>query len=103
MESSPSTESGKSAIMTNNIVATIHSAGAPSPFLRAAYAIHGDLGKIQNETPAAVGSKSRNTPKSFVPILKRQDSQLVALVSRPNSCLRCALRTVRGRAAYERS
>jgi len=64
--------------MANKIVAIFHSTAAPSLFLHAACAIHGDLGMIQNEAPAT-GSKSRNTPEIMVPILKRQASQLVAL------------------------
>jgi len=64
--------------LANKIVATIHSTAGPSPFLHAAHAIHGDQGMMQNRAPVAPVSNSRNTP-SHCPILKRQDSQVVAL------------------------
>jgi len=45
----------------NKIVATNHSTAAPSLFLHAAYAIHGDLGMTQNE---ASGFKKQKRPRN---------------------------------------
>jgi arabinose-5-phosphate isomerase len=80
---------GKSAIIANKIVATLNSTGTPSLFMHAADAIHGDLGMIQKGDIVICLSKSGNTPeiKVLVPLLKRRDLKLVALVSNANSYL----------------
>jgi arabinose-5-phosphate isomerase len=80
---------GKSAIIANKIVATLNSTGTPALFMHAADAIHGDLGMILEQDIVICISKSGNTPeiKVLVPLLKRRGSQLVALVSNPDSYL----------------
>lgn len=80
---------GKSAIIANKIVATLNSTGTPALFMHAADAIHGDLGMVQEHDVVICISKSGNTPeiKVLVPLLKKLDSVLVALVSNVNSYL----------------
>jgi len=80
---------GKSAIIANKIVATLNSTGTPALFMHAADAIHGDLGMVQKDDIAICISKSGNTPevKVLVPLLKRRNVKLVALVSNVNSYL----------------
>lgn len=80
---------GKSAIIANKIVATLNSTGTPAMFMHAADAIHGDLGMIQSGDIVICLSKSGNTPeiKVLVPLLKRREVKLVALVSNTQSYL----------------
>ncbi len=80
---------GKSAIIANKIVATLKSTGTPALFMHAADAIHGDLGMVQKDDIAICISKSGNTPevKVLVPLLKRRNVKLVALVSNVDSYL----------------
>lgn len=80
---------GKSAIIANKIVATLNSTGTPALFMHAADAIHGDLGMVQKDDIAICISKSGNTPevKVLVPLLKRRNVKLVALVSNVDSYL----------------
>jgi arabinose-5-phosphate isomerase len=80
---------GKSAIIAQKIVATMNSTGQPAVFMHAADAIHGDLGMIQSNDLVMVISKSGDTPeiKVLVPLLKRLDNQLIALVSNLESYL----------------
>jgi D-arabinose 5-phosphate isomerase GutQ len=47
----------KNAIMANKIVVTVHPTATPSLFLHAAYTIHGDLGRVQNECTVSATSK----------------------------------------------
>ncbi|WP_161888927.1 KpsF/GutQ family sugar-phosphate isomerase [Pontibacter russatus] len=84
---------GKSANIAQKIVATLNSTGTPALFMHAADAIHGDLGMIQQDDFVICISKSGNTPeiKVLVPLLKRKDSKLAALVSSTDSYLaKCA-------------
>lgn len=80
---------GKSAIIANKIVATLNSTGTPAVYMHAADAIHGDLGTITKSDLVICISKSGNTPeiKVLVPLLKRINIPLVALVSDTNSFL----------------
>lgn len=80
---------GKSAIISNKIVATLNSTGTPALFMHAADAIHGDLGMVQEEDIVLCISKSGNTPeiKVLVPLLKKMGAVLVAMVSNTNSYL----------------
>ncbi len=80
---------GKSAIIANKIVATLNSTGTPALFMHAADAIHGDLGMVQRDDIVICISKSGNTPeiKVLVPLLKRTEAKLVALVSNVDSYL----------------
>ena len=80
---------GKSAIIAQKMVATFNSTGTPSLFMHAADAIHGDLGMVQKHDVVICLSKSGNTPeiKVLVPLLKRLNIKLAALVSNTNSYL----------------
>ena len=80
---------GKSANIANKMVATFNSTGTPSIFMHAADAIHGDLGIIQKDDVVICLSKSGNTSeiKVLVPLIKRFDNQLVAIVSNQSSFL----------------
>lgn len=80
---------GKSAIIAQKIVATFNSTGTPAIFMHAADAIHGDLGIIQEEDAVLCISKSGNTPeiKVLVPLLKRGNNQLIAMVGELSSFL----------------
>lgn len=80
---------GKSAIIAQKIVATLNSTGTPSVFMHAADAIHGDLGIIQPGDLVICISKSGNTPeiKVLVPLIKRKNVKLAALVSNTASFL----------------
>ena len=80
---------GKSALIGQKIVATMNSTGTPSLFMHAADAIHGDLGMIQDNDVVLIISKSGNTAeiKVLLPLLKRTDVKLIALVSARDSYL----------------
>lgn len=80
---------GKSAIVSNKIVATFNSTGTPSLFMHAADAIHGDLGMIKKEDFVICVSQSGNTPeiKVLVPLLKQLGNKLIALVGNRDSYL----------------
>jgi arabinose-5-phosphate isomerase len=80
---------GKSAIIGNKIVATLNSTGTPALFMHAADAIHGDLGMITPHDVVLCISKSGNTPeiKILVPLIKRYNNTLVAMVSDTSSYL----------------
>ena len=80
---------GKSALIANNIVATMNSTGTTALFMHAAEAIHGDLGMIQKDDIVLCISKSGNTPeiKVLIPLLKRGGNKLIAMVSERTSYL----------------
>jgi len=80
---------GKSAIIGQKIVATLNSTGTPALFMHAADAIHGDLGMIRNDDLVMAISRSGDTSeiKVLVPLLKRTQVQLIALVSQKDSYL----------------
>ncbi len=80
---------GKSAIIAQKIVATLNSTGTPAIYMHAADAIHGDLGIIQRNDVVICISKSGNTPeiKVLVPLLKRSDNKLIAIVGNIDSYL----------------
>jgi len=80
---------GKSAIIGQKIVATMNSTGTPALFMHAADAIHGDLGMIQTNDVVLILSKSGNTSeiKVLLPLLKRTDVPIIAMVSNTNSYL----------------
>ena len=80
---------GKSANIANKMVATFNSTGTPSIFMHAADAIHGDLGIIQKDDVVICLSKSGNTSeiKVLVPLIKRFENLLVAIVSNQDSFL----------------
>lgn len=80
---------GKSANIAAKMVATLNSTGTPAMFMHAADAIHGDLGMIQRDDFVICLSKSGNTPeiKVLIPLLKRKEVLLAALVGNINSYL----------------
>ncbi len=80
---------GKSAIIAQKIVATFNSTGAPSLFMHASEAIHGDLGMVQPDDVVICISKSGNSPeiKILVPILKRFGNKLIAITGNTTSFL----------------
>ena len=63
---------GKSANISQKIVATLNSTGTPAVFMHAADAIHGDLGIVQDNDVVVCISKSGNTPeiKVLLPLIK---------------------------------
>lgn len=80
---------GKSANISQKIVATLNSTGTPAIFMHAADAIHGDLGMVQKHDVVICLSKSGNTPeiKVLIPLLKIRGNKLIAIVSDANSYL----------------
>ncbi len=80
---------GKSANISQKIVATLNSTGTPAVFMHAADAIHGDLGIVQKDDVIICLSKSGNTPeiKVLIPLLKIRGNKLIAIVSDAESYL----------------
>ncbi|RAR70211.1 KpsF/GutQ family sugar-phosphate isomerase [Flavobacterium aciduliphilum] len=80
---------GKSAIISQKIVATLNSTGSPALFLHASEAIHGDLGMIQADDVVICISKSGTSPeiKIIVPLLKRFGNKLIAITGNIDSFL----------------
>lgn len=80
---------GKSAIISQKIVATLNSTGTPSIFMHAADAIHGDLGIVRKDDIVICISKSGNTPeiKLLVPFIKKFGNKLIGFVSNTDSFL----------------
>lgn len=80
---------GKSAIIAQKIVATLNSTGAPSVFLHAADAIHGDLGIVQQNDVVIIISKSGESPeiKVLVPLVKNFGNIIIAMVGNTSSYL----------------
>lgn len=80
---------GKSAHVSNKIVATLNSTGTPAQFLHASEAIHGDLGVIQKTDVVLCISNSGNSPEivNLAPFLKEYSSALIAMTGNPNSKL----------------
>ncbi len=80
---------GKSAAIGTKIVASLNSTGTPSIFMHAADAIHGDLGIVQEDDIVICISKSGNTPeiKVLIPLIKRNNNLLIAIVSDTDSFL----------------
>ncbi len=80
---------GKSANISQKIVATLNSTGTPAIFMHAADAIHGDLGIIQEDDIIICISKSGNTPeiKVLVPLIRSRGNTLIGMVSNIDSFL----------------
>lgn len=80
---------GKSANISQKIVATLNSTGTPAIFMHAADAIHGDLGIVQKNDVVICISKSGNTPeiKVLVPLIKSRGNKLIGMVSTTDSFL----------------
>jgi len=80
---------GKSANISQKIVATLNSTGTPAIFMHAADAIHGDLGNVQKDDVVICISNSGNTEeiKALVPLIKQLKNPLVAITGNVDSFL----------------
>jgi len=80
---------GKSANISNKIVATLNSTGTPSIFVHAAEAVHGDLGVIKNEDIIICISNSGNTDeiKLLVSQIRDLPNKLIAITGNSSSFL----------------
>ena len=80
---------GKSANISNKIVATLNSTGTPAIFVHAAEALHGDLGVIKSEDIIICISNSGNTNeiKLLVSQIRNLSNKLIAITGNPSSFL----------------
>jgi len=80
---------GKSGIAAKKISATLASTGAPSLFLHAAEAIHGDMGVVSVGDTIIAVSYSGETKEliELIPRLKLLGVSVIALTGAPNSAL----------------
>ena len=80
---------GKSANISQKLVATFNSIGQPAVFMHAADAIHGDLGNVQKGDVVLCISKSGDSPeiKVLVPLLKSMGNILIGMVANANGFL----------------
>ncbi len=80
---------GKSGLIGQKIVATFCSTGTPAIFLHSSDAVHGDLGIYHPGDPVVLISKSGTTSEvlRLLPILRRMDAKIIAIVANKNSPL----------------
>ena len=80
---------GKSANISNKIVATLNSTGTPAIFVHAAEALHGDLGVIKSEDIIICISNSGNTNeiKLLVSQIRNLSNKLIAITGNSSSFL----------------
>ena len=80
---------GKSANISNKIVATLNSTGTPAIFVHAAEALHGDLGVINSEDTIICISNSGNTNeiKLLISQIKSLSNKLIAITGNSSSFL----------------
>ena len=80
---------GKSANISQKLVATFNSTGQPAVFLHASDAIHGDLGVIQKDDIVLCLSKSGNTPeiKYLVSNVKVMGNVIISISSNKSAFL----------------
>ncbi len=80
---------GKSAHIAQKLTGTFNSTGAPSCFLDATQALHGDLGMVREGDVAVILSNSGQTDEvlKLVPVLRRFGLKLVAFTSKTDSDL----------------
>ena len=80
---------GKSANISNKIVATLNSTGTPAIFVHATEAFHGDLGVIKNEDTIICISNSGNTNeiKLLVSQIRNLSNKLIAITGNSSSFL----------------
>ncbi len=80
---------GKSAHIAQKLAGTFNSTGAPSFFLDATQALHGDLGMVSEGDVALILSNSGQTDEvlKLVPVLRRFGLKLVAFTAKPDSDL----------------
>ena len=80
---------GKSANISNKIVATLNSTGTPAIFVHAAEALHGDLGVINSEDTIICISNSGNTNeiKLLISQIRSLSNKLIAITGNSSSFL----------------
>jgi arabinose-5-phosphate isomerase len=80
---------GKSAHIAQKLTGTFNSTGAPSCFLDATQALHGDLGMVAEGDVALILSNSGQTDEvlKLVPVLRRFGLRLVAFTAKADSDL----------------
>jgi arabinose-5-phosphate isomerase len=80
---------GKSAHIAQKLTGTFNSTGAPSCFLDATQALHGDLGMVREGDVALILSNSGQTEEvlKLVPVLRRFGLRLVAFTAKSDSDL----------------
>lgn len=80
---------GKSGHIGRKIAATLASTGTPAFFVHPGEASHGDLGMITADDVVIAISSSGGSPEivSLLPVLKRKNLKLIAMVGRNNSTL----------------
>ena len=80
---------GKSANISNKIVATLNSTGTPAIFVHAAEALHGDLGVINSDDTIICISNSGNTNeiKLLISQIRNLSNKLIAITGNSSSFL----------------
>lgn len=80
---------GKSGIIGKKIAATLASTGTPAFFMHPAEGMHGDLGMLVKGDVVIGISNSGETEemKVLLPLIKRLDSKLIAIVGKKDSTL----------------
>jgi arabinose-5-phosphate isomerase len=80
---------GKTGIIGQKFSATLSSTGSSSFWLHAAEAVHGDLGRIEENDAVVVLSYSGETEeiKNLIPFIKKIGAKIVALTGNVNSNL----------------
>lgn len=80
---------GKSGLIARKIVATMNSTGTAAIYLHPTDALHGDLGMVRSDDVVILLSKSGNTEEvcNLIPMLKRLNVELIAMVGNRNSKL----------------
>jgi arabinose-5-phosphate isomerase len=80
---------GKSAHIAQKLAGTFNSTGAPSCFLDATQALHGDLGMVREGDVALILSNSGQTDEvlKLLPVLRRFGLKLVAFTAKADSDL----------------
>ena len=80
---------GKSANISQKIVATFNSTGQPAIFMHASDALHGDLGNIQKNDIIIIISKSGESKeiKSLLPFIKNMNNTIICITGNINSYL----------------
>ena len=78
---------GKSGLVGQKIAATLSSTGTPAIFMHACDAVHGDLGVYEAGDPTLLISNSGATVEClrFMPILKKFNSTIIALIGNLDS------------------
>ncbi|MBK1879956.1 KpsF/GutQ family sugar-phosphate isomerase [Pelagicoccus mobilis] len=80
---------GKNAHICQKLVGTLNSTGAPSTFLDAVQALHGDLGLCRQGDTVLAFSNSGETEEllRFLPMVQRFDVQTIAVTKKEDSTL----------------